>query len=337
MLGNVVQAPPSPSGTLTDHRAVATGLRRVETRIHQLSTSSRLPGINTGAARITGAGGKRLRPALTLAVALALGGSAGRRLVTAAACVELIHAGSLVHDDLIDDALERRGTRTLNAELGAGRALVIGDFMLARAGLAALTSVSRPVAATLAATVVELAEGQYQETASLFDPDRTVEDAMRSITGKTASLFRASCLVAAQCARASPEQHVELAMYGERFGLVFQLLDDLLDLVADATTLGKPTGNDLRQGVYSVPLLWALAEDGQQEVRELLGRRLTDAEARHVLDALRRSDLVERTIGHCRGLAADAVPATLSPGEIADSLAALPSAYIDWTVRLIRG
>ncbi|WP_306461955.1 polyprenyl synthetase family protein, partial [Spongiactinospora gelatinilytica] len=325
----------APAGTLAAHPAISDGLRRVEATIRRLSNSSRIPAINKAADRITSAGGKRLRPALTLATGLALGGSMTRRLVTGAACVEMIHAGSLVHDDLMDQAAERRGTRTLNAELGDPRALVIGDFMLARAGLAALTAVSRPVAETLAATVVELAEGQYQETASLFDPARSVEDAMRSITGKTASLFRTSCLVAAQCAHASPEQRVRLAMYGERFGVIFQILDDLLDLAGDPAILGKPAGSDLRHGVYSLPLLWSLRDPSLGDVRDLLGRRLTDAEADRALQALRRSGMIDQTIERCRQIAAETVIPDLPRGAIADSLAALPAAYINWTAAMI--
>ncbi|MEW9550098.1 polyprenyl synthetase family protein [Nonomuraea sp. NPDC050783] len=308
--------------------AVAAGLRRVETRMRRLSGSSTLPGINAGAGHVVAAGGKRLRPALTLATSIALGRPPDRRVITAAACVELVHAGSLVHDDLMDRASERRGRRTLNAELGAGKALVIGDFMVARAGLAALTSVSRPVAEVLAATVVELAEGQFLEASELFDPGRTVDSALRSITAKTAALFRAGCLVAAICARAPQEERARLAAYGEKFGLVFQILDDLLDLTATSAQLGKPAGNDLRQGVYSLPLLLA-----DVDVRDLLGRPDT---AEEVLSRLRAGRMAEITLAYCRDLAADAaaaLPALRDP-EMASLLRALPAAYIDRVARL---
>jgi geranylgeranyl pyrophosphate synthase len=306
--------------------AIAQGLRKVEARIRRLSGSSTLPGINAGAERIISAGGKRLRPAMTLATAIALGKQPDRRVITAAACVELIHAGSLVHDDLMDNATERRGTTTLNAELGDGKALVIGDFMLARAGLAAITAVSRPVAEVLAATVVELAEGQYLETTDLFNPHRTVESALRSVTGKTAALFRAGCLVAAVCAGASPEDRARMAAYGERFGLIFQVLDDLLDLTASSRQLGKPAGNDLRQGVYSLPLLMV-----GEDVSELLGRNMTDDQVAEVLRRLRAGDMVHKTLEYCRGLAADAVAAlpVIHDSETAGILYALPTAYIE--------
>lgn len=288
--------------------AVADGLRKVETRIKRLSGSSTLPGINQGAERVIAAGGKRLRPALTLATALALGKTPDRRVITAAACVELIHAGSLVHDDLMDKATTRRGATTLNADLGDGKALVIGDFMLARAGLAAITSVSRPVAEVLAATVVELAEGQYLETLDLFNRRRTEENALRSITGKTAALFRAGCVVAAICAHASPEERARMAAYGERFGLIFQILDDLMDLTLPTELLGKPTGHDVRQGVYSLPLIRALAKDPG----------LLDGD---VSANLSRTTIVPDTLAYCRGL----VPAAPS-GSILDGLA---STYIN--------
>ncbi|MFI6324406.1 polyprenyl synthetase family protein [Nonomuraea sp. NPDC050556] len=305
--------------------AVAEGLRRVETRISRLSGSSSLPEINAGAERIVHAGGKRLRPALTLATALAFGKKPDRRVITAAACVELIHAGSLVHDDLMDNAAKRRGAPTLNADLGQGKALVIGDFMLARAGLAAITSVSRPVAEVLAATVVELAEGQYLETTDLFNRDRTEESALRSITGKTAALFRASCLVAALCARAGAEERTRMAIYGEKFGLIFQILDDLLDLTAAAEVLGKPTGNDLVQGVYSLPLLWARGKNPD----------LLDGDIPEVLARVRRSSMVDDTLAYCRALATEA-RAALPASDPFAALAALPTAYIDHVTELTR-
>ena len=318
---------------LLESPAIVQGLRKVEARIHRLGGSSALPAISAGTERIINAGGKRLRPALTLATSLALGKAPDRRTITAAACVELIHAGSLVHDDLIDNATERRGAPTLNAELGDGKALIIGDFMLARAGLAAITSVSRPVAEVLATAMVELAEGQYLELADLFNPGRTREAALRSVTGKTAALFRAACLVAATCAHATPEVSARMAAYGERFGVIFQVLDDLLDLTASTGQLGKPAGNDLRQGVYTLPLLMADAD-----VTGLLGRHMTGEQVEEVLRRLRAAGVVEITIDYCTGLAADALATlpVIHDAEIADLLYGLPVAYIEHVSRLTR-
>ncbi|GAA3150448.1 polyprenyl synthetase family protein [Nonomuraea salmonea] len=207
---------------------------------------------------------------------------------------------------------------------------MIGDFMLARAGLAAIVNLSRPVAEVLAAAVVQLAEGQYLETVGLFDTGRTRESALRSITGKTAALFRASCLVAAVCAHAPAEDRARMATYGEKFGLIFQVLDDLLDLTATSAQLGKPTGNDLRQGVYSLPLLMSGIDLGG------LGPSMTDEQVTEVLREVRESRMTADTIAYCRGLAADAVAAlpVIHDPETATLLYGLPSAYVDHVERL---
>ncbi|WP_327092101.1 polyprenyl synthetase family protein [Nonomuraea sp. NBC_01738] len=308
--------------------AIADGLRKVESTVARLGGSSALPAINEAAERVIHAGGKRLRPALTLATALAFGKRLDRRIITAAACVELIHAGSLVHDDLMDGATQRRGIPTLNADLGRNKALVIGDFMLARAGLAAVTAVSRPVAEVFAATTVELAEGQFLETADLFNRERTQEAALRSITGKTAALFRASCLVAAICARAETEDRRRMAVYGERFGLIFQILDDLLDLAAPAGRVGKPTGHDLAQGVYTLPILRARARDPH----------LLDGDVNAILAKLNTAEIVEDTLAYCRELADEATAAlpALREQDIAATLRGLPHAYLDQVSELTR-
>lgn len=323
------------------------GLRRVEVEIHRLGTSSLLPPINNAVGPIVAAGGKRLRAGLTLSGVLALGGSVDASVITAAACVELIHAASLVHDDLMDEAEERRGVRTVNASSGVGPAVLVGDFMLARAAFAALTSVSRPVAEELSATVVKLVEGQYLELADLFTVDRSVERALESVRGKTGSLFRASCVVAGRCVDAPSSVIDGLAEYGENFGMAFQILDDLLDLVASAAVLGKPVGNDLRQGVYSVPVLRLLDRArGAEPVERLRAVRAMLAERGHLLSesdvdtiqhCLRDNGLIDDTLDYCAGFieqARKSLPELVRP-EIADTLRELPGRYLNWTRSVI--
>lgn len=321
------------------------GLRAVEVELHRLGTSSLLAPINDAVAPIVAAGGKRLRAALTLAGVLGVGGRIDQSVITAAACVELIHAASLVHDDLMDGADERRGVRTVNASRGVGPALLVGDFMLARAAGTALTEVSQPVAEELSATVVKLVEGQYLELGDLYTVDRPVDRALDSVRGKTGSLFRASCVVAGRCAGATEDVVAGLAEYGERFGVAFQLLDDLLDLVASAAALGKPVGTDLRHGVYTVPVLRLLDPDRPADhpmdaarlaqVRTLLadrGQQLTESDVDDVRKCLRDNGLVADTLDYCAELAAtaaDALPPMSRPG-IAAALRALPHDYLDW-------
>ncbi|MEV0681089.1 polyprenyl synthetase family protein [Actinosynnema sp. NPDC050436] len=325
-----------PITTMPTIPALANALPRVEDEIRQLATSSRLPIVNSFAGRLTAAGGKRLRSVVLLAGSLALAGEVPDRAVTAAACVELLHAGSLVHDDLMDGAVERRGVRTVNAEWGPGPAVLVGDFMLARASQAALASISPFAAEQLAAAVTDLVEGQVLEVLDLYDVHRSPDGALRSIALKTGALFRVGCVLAAHCASAPEEVTTRLSEYGAHFGLLFQILDDLLDLTSSAERLGKPVGNDIRQGVYTFPLLRSLTE-GQRELLAERGRDLGETELAGLLAGLRAGGLVPETVAYCRNLAdqtAQALPEV--PGsEALDVLRRLPVAYLDWAVSQI--
>ncbi|MBW4719355.1 polyprenyl synthetase family protein [Saccharothrix sp. SC076] len=313
--------------------ALADALTAVETEIGRLATSSRVPVVNEFAGRITSAGGKRLRSVVLLGGVLALSGRVPDQAVTAAACVELLHAGSLVHDDLMDDAAERRGVRTVNAEWGPGPAVLVGDFMLARASQAALDTVSPFAAGRLAEAVADLVDGQVLEVLDLYDAHRSPDGALRSVALKTGALFRVGCVLAAHCAGVPDggEVAVRLAEYGEHFGLLFQILDDLLDLASTAEQVGKPVGNDIRQGVYTFPLLRALT-GAQRELLAERGRSLADEELARLLAELRAGDLVPETLAYCRSLAAQT---TRALPEVADSAALdvlrrLPAAHLDW-------
>ncbi|GAA1333950.1 polyprenyl synthetase family protein [Saccharothrix algeriensis] len=320
-----------PTTTVPTIPALADALTRVEAEIRALATSSTLPAVNRFSGRITAAGGKRLRSVVLLAGSLALSGRITGKAVTSAACVELLHAGSLVHDDLMDGAVERRGVRTVNAEWGAGPAVLVGDFMLARASQAALDSVSPFAASKLAAAVADLVEGQVLEVLDLFDAHRSPEGALRSVALKTGALFRVGCVLAAHCAGASEEATVRLSEYGAHFGLLFQVLDDLLDLASTAERLGKPAGNDLRQGVYTFPLLRVLTER-QRELLAARGRELGEAELAGLLAEVRAGGLVEDTLAYCGGLAAQTVQALpeMPESDALGVLRELPGAYLEW-------
>lgn len=320
-----------PATTIPTLPALAEALPRVEDEIRALATSSTLPALNASATRIASAGGKRLRSVLVLSSALALTGGISAKAITAAACVELLHAGSLVHDDLIDNASQRRGVRTVNAEWGIGPAVLVGDFMLARAGQAALDGISPYAAGKLAAATTDLVEGQVLESLELFDAHRRPDSALRSIALKTGALFRVGCVLAAHCAGADEETTTRLAEYGAHFGLLFQLLDDLLDLASTAQRLGKPVGNDIRQGVYTFPLLRALTP-AQRTLLAERGAALTDAELAGLLADLRTGPLVPETLAYCANLAAQTVEAlpALPEAQALGVLRELPDAYLSW-------
>jgi heptaprenyl diphosphate synthase/octaprenyl-diphosphate synthase len=220
-------------------------------------------------------------------------------------------------------------------------AVMVGDRLLARAGQAAL-SVSPQVASELIQSLVELIEGQVMEMTDAYDLGRTEERARRSISLKTGTLFRSGCVIGALAAGVTEDEELELARrFGDRFGDAFQILDDLLDLVSTTELLGKPVGNDLRQGTYTVPLLRALRRPELAWIRDVLasdGRDLTDGQVDKVLAALKQGTFVDETLAYVRSLAASASAVLDEPaaaGRDWSVLRELPLDYITWAESLI--
>lgn len=229
------------------------------------------------------AGGKRLRPAFVIASALALDrdGAAPEavtdEMVRGGVAVELVHLGSLYHDDVMDDAETRRGIEAVNHRWGNLKAILAGDFLLAKASELA-ASLGTEVAALLAATIGRLCEGQVRELQLIYDRSRTEDQYFLAIGGKTAELYATSCRIGGLVAGVDGETLDRLTRFGLAYGMAFQIVDDVLDLVATDEQLGKPSGNDLREGVYTLPVIRMLA-DGQaagETLRDLLGEPLDD-------------------------------------------------------------
>lgn len=313
------------------------GLDAVEAALDRALQAERTE-IEHPARRVVLGGGKRLRPALALAGAAVAGGQGPAAVVdgdvvAGATAVELVQAGSLVHDDIMDGAGERRGVPTINSVEGTSQALIVGDYLLARAGLLA-AGVSGDVALALSQAIADLCIGQSAEVTTLYDVDRDIDDYLRSIEGKTAALFRAACEIGALTVRAEPVVVRALADFGTAFGMAFQIVDDVLDLVSTAEALGKPVGNDIREGVYSLPLL--LARDGVEgeAIRARLGHVPTEDEVDHALLLVRSSDGVAEALDRARAYndAAAAALAPVRPGPVGDGLARLPGAYLDWAL-----
>jgi geranylgeranyl pyrophosphate synthase len=314
-------------------------LEAVDAEVHRLAAGALVPGMETATSQLLATGGKRMRSVLLLLVHRTFGGSPTGAEITSAAAVELVHVGSLAHDDLMDESTERRGVPTVNATWGTSMAVMVGDRLLARAGQAAL-SVSPAVADELIRALVELIEGQTLEMTDAYDLDRSQERALRSISLKTGALFRAGCVIGALCAGARGER-LELARrYGDRFGLAFQVLDDLLDLVSTTELLGKPVGNDLRQGTYTVPLLRALDRPELGWIRDVLagdGRDLSDAQVDKVLTGLKQNGFIDDMLDYVRSLAAEASDVWQPglPGPDTTALRQLPGEYVSWAENLI--
>ena len=235
------------------------------------------------------AGGKRLRPVMAVVAALADGRqSASDGVVLGGVACELVHVGSLYHDDVMDEAETRRGVETVNAKWGNLQAIVAGDFLLSRASEIA-ASLGTEVAGLLANTIGRLCFGQIGEVRTTYQVGRSEAQYLESIEGKTASLYGTSARIGAIVAGHPRDWIDALTRYGDAYGMVFQIVDDVLDLTATDAELGKPAGHDMEEGVYTLPVLRTLAAGGPgaAELGDLLGRPLSPVERDKALGVVR--------------------------------------------------
>jgi heptaprenyl diphosphate synthase len=212
--------------------------------------------------------------------------------------VELIHVGSLYHDDVIDEADVRRGAASVNANWNNTVAILAGDFLMARASEVAATHLSQESVRLLAATYAELVEGQTRELQLDFELDHGVSDYEQVIAGKTASLIRTSARLGAMAADAEPAVVDALSDWAWELGMVFQIADDALDLVADEETIGKPAGSDIREGKFTMPVLQALSGPSGPRVRELLAGNhpYPDDLVNEVIEIVREGGFVDASL-----------------------------------------
>jgi heptaprenyl diphosphate synthase len=294
--------------------ALSGELDRIETSL-RAATTSMDPFLSEVAGHLAAAGGKRIRPALTAASALAGGAPVTDEVVSGGISVELVHIGSLYHDDVMDEADERRGVQSVNARWGNLTAILAGDFLLAKASEIA-ASLGVEVAGLLAATIGRLCEGQVGELRTAFQVSRTEDEYYSSISGKTASLTSAACRIGGLVAGLPRPQVDALTAFGDAFGMVFQIRDDCLDVTATDDELGKPAGQDLVEGTYSLPVIRALAmAEVGDELRPLLGRRLDQPEMEKARDLIRSTSAVDSARSTAREYADRAAAAHAPFGE----------------------
>jgi len=247
----------------------------VEAMLHEVALSDQ-PFVQEVATYLIAAGGKRLRPMLTLLSGF-LGDPKDARLVPCAAAIELTHIATLYHDDVIDETTMRRGVPTANMRFGNSIAVLAGDFLLARASSLA-SGLGTYVSRRLADTIAELCEGQIMETASLGDLDGTEERYLDVIRRKTAALIATACHMGAWLSGAPEDVVTAATKYGDALGIAFQLSDDILDIQGTLEESGKRPGTDLREGVLTLPVLATLAGTipGAQPLREAIAARDID-------------------------------------------------------------
>ena len=289
-------------------------LAEVEARLRE-TTLDHQPALGEAVQHLVASGGKRVRPAVTLFTTRMLGGDPQPAIALAAA-VEMLHTATLVHDDLIDGSLLRRGMPTLNARWTPAATVLTGDYLFARAAELAAGANSVPLMSVFARALMTIVNG---EIGQLFDGRGQLSRAgyFQRIYAKTASLFEVSAEAAAIVADGRAPIVEAARTYGREVGMAFQIVDDILDFTSDAQHLGKPVGSDLRQGLFTLPALnYYAARPDDHDFNSLLNGRAGDpATVDRVVEAVRRSDAIPAALAEGRAYCDRAVAALSSlPG-----------------------
>ena len=283
---------------------VSDDLEQVNALIGERMASDAAPLIPELAAHLVEAGGKRLRPILTLAAAR-LCGYEGDAHVKLAATVEFIHTATLLHDDVVDESALRRGRKTANILYGNKPSVLVGDYLFSRAFQLMVETGSLGVLSILSNAAAVIAEGEVLQLSiqSALATDEAVY--MRMIRGKTAALFEAATQSGAMIACAPSAKERALATYGDALGIAFQLVDDALDYGGAEARLGKTVGDDFREGKVTLPVLIAFGA-GDDEARAfwtrcIEKRRQEDGDLATAIEHLRAHEAIEATVDRARG------------------------------------
>jgi octaprenyl-diphosphate synthase len=257
-------------------------------------------------------GGKRLRPMLTVASALAFAPAAGPAVKFAAA-VEFMHNATLLHDDVVDESDMRRGKKAARIVFGNKASILVGDFLLGQAFMMMVETGDVAALSVLSSASATMAEGEVFQLARTGDLATTAEDYAEVIRAKTAVLFEAACEVGAMAGGASAAGRRAMARYGLELGNAFQLVDDALDYGGQSGTLGKNVGDDLREGKMTLPIILALAEGSEAErstITQALGKPdASPFEVQQVIAILNRHDVLRRTLARAEAHAEAAIEA----------------------------
>jgi geranylgeranyl pyrophosphate synthase len=281
-------------------------LERVEAKMRGIASGAYAP-LAEAFLQLLGSGGKRLRPALALAAHNLFAQPASDKAVAVAAAVEMLHNATLVHDDLIDNALVRRGITTLNAHWNKGATVLAGDYLFARAAGFAAETENIPVVQLFADTLRIIVEGELRQLFSSRQWDQPQAAYYPRIFAKTASLFAAATKSGALLAGADDEQVQLLYNYGKDLGMAFQIVDDILDYTGEEATLGKPVGGDLRQGIVTLPFFYYLQNSPDpQAVISALESSNGAGDIGAIIDQVRRSDAMRQAAAEAQEFSAKA-------------------------------
>ena len=299
-------AAPNPVERLT--RLAETDMARVERVINE-RMGSQTPVIPKLARYLIDAGGKRIRPLITVSTAHMLGYS-GAGHVSLAAAVEFIHTATLLHDDVVDDSQLRRGKESANLVWGNPHSVLVGDFLFARAFMLMVEAGSMEALDVLSKAASTIAEGEVRQLVAAGDVNTTRDVYMDIIGAKTAALFAAAAQVSPIIAGRGRDEVERLETYGRELGLAFQLVDDALDYGGVAADLGKNTGDDFREGKITLPVALAL-EKADGETRSFWERAMgerdqTEADLERAITLINEAGALDATLEAARGHAARA-------------------------------
>lgn len=259
---------------------------------------------------LVGAGGKRLRPMLTVATAQLCGYTGGNAQHKLAAAVEFIHSATLLHDDVVDESALRRGKKPANLIWGNSASILVGDFLFARAFNLMVEAGSMEALGILSTASSVIAEGEVQQLAALRDIEMTESSYMSVIKAKTAALFAAATEVSPVIAERPAAERAALRDYGMKLGLAFQLVDDALDYGGMESALGKSVGDDFREGKVTLPVIRAYKVASPDEKafwkRVIVDHDQNEADLERAVSLLRQTGALESTLDMAKRFADDA-------------------------------
>ena len=280
------------------------------------------------AAYLIAAGGKRIRPLLTLATTR-LYGDTGPRPYGLSASVEFIHTATLLHDDVVDESVERRGKSSANIVFGNQASVLVGDFLFSRAFQLMVADGSLDVLRILSTASAVIAEGEVLQLAAANDTSTSLEQYKNIIAAKTAALFSAACEIGPIIAGAGAQAQQAMRDYGHNLGMAFQIADDVLDYTADETKLGKTVGDDFREGKLTAPVLMALEKANDEErafwTRTMGELNQQDGDLATAKAILKRHGAIDAGLSMARDYAAAGHAAlnTAPPSPLRDALGAV--------------
>ncbi len=287
------------------HHLVAEQMRDVEATLRDLP-DLHPPALREAVLSVVSAGGKRIRPMLTLLIAGMFNCLHDRRIVDLASAVEMLHTATLVHDDLIDGSLMRRGTQTLNAVWTPAATVLTGDYLFAYAANLAARTDSPKVMSIFADTLSVIVAGELQQQFTDFALRSNRDDYYRRIYSKTASMFVLATTACGVMCAANDDQMAALHDYGRDLGLVFQVMDDVLDFTSAQSHLGKPVGSDLRRGLITLPVICYTEAYGTADIECALRGECDPQRYDQIVERIRNSNAIALALREAESIANNA-------------------------------